>query len=115
MKKEDKIITFTKYNILHTQTYVFTCINIYIYIYTYTHIYTHIHTCIPVFLTQIISRRQKNADAKVASSISCRQKWNSCQQFLKNCIFPNIQLKGVVNRLPLFKNLSDHTNMFLMG
>ena len=23
--------------------------------------------------------------------------------------------KGVVNRLPPFKNLSDHTNMFLMG
>ena len=29
--------------------------------------------------------------------------------------FPNIQLKGVVNRLPLFKDLSDHTNMLLMG
>ena len=112
MKKEDKIITFTKYYILHTQTYVFTCINIYIYIYTNTHIYTHIHTCIPVFLTQIISCRQKNADTKVASSISRGQKWNSHQQFSKNCIFPNIQLKGVVNRLPLFKNVSDHTNMF---
>ena len=35
--------------------------------------------------------------------------------FQKNCIFPNVQLKGVVNRLPLFKNLSDHTNRFLMG
>ena len=68
-----------------------------------------------VFLTQIISRRQKNADAKVALSISRRQKWNSRRQFSKNCIFPNIQLKGVVNRLPPFKNLSDHTNMFLMG
>ena len=33
----------------------------------------------------------------------------------KNCIFPNIQLKGVVNRLPPFKNFSDHTNRFLMG
>ena len=43
------------------------------------------------FLTQIISRRQKNADANVASSISCRQKWNSHRQFSKNCIFPNIQ------------------------
>ena len=36
-------------------------------------------------------------------------------EFSKNCIFPNIQLKGVVNRLPPFKNLSDHTNKFLMG
>ena len=67
------------------------------------------------FLTQIISRWQKNADAKVASSISRWQKWNSRRQFSKNCIFPNIQFKGVVSRLPPFKNLSDHTNMFLMG
>ena len=43
------------------------------------------------FLTQIISRQQKNADANVASSISRRQKWNSHRQFSKNCIFPNIQ------------------------
>ena len=69
----------------------------------------------PVFLTQIISRQQKNANAKVALSISSQQKWNSHQQFSKNCIFPNIQLNGVVNRLPPFKNLSDHTNRFLMG
>ena len=68
-----------------------------------------------VFLTQIVSRRQKNADAKVPLSISRQQKWNSHGQFSKNCIFPNIHLKGVVNRLPSFKNLSDHTNMFLMG
>ena len=67
------------------------------------------------FLTQIISRRQKNADAKVVLSISSRQKWNSRRQFSKNYIFPNIQLKGVVNRLPPFKNLPDHTNKFLMG
>ena len=68
-----------------------------------------------VFLTQIISRRQKNADAKVASSISRRQKWNLRWQFSKNSIFPNIQLNGVVNRLLPFKNMSDHTNRFLMG
>ena len=73
------------------------------------------HLNIAVFLTQIISRRQKNADAKVALSISRRQTWNSRRQSSKNCIFPNIQLKDVVNRLPPFKNLSDHTNMFLMG
>ena len=30
-------------------------------------------------------------------------------------IFPNIQLKDVVNRLPPFKNLYDHTNSFLTG
>ena len=56
----------------------------------------------PVFLTQIISRQQKNADAKVALLISRRQKWNSHRQISKNCSFP----KGVVNRLPPFKNLS---------
>ena len=70
---------------------------------------------IPVFLTQIISCRQKNADAKVVLPISRQQKWNSHRQFSKNGIFPNIQLKGVVNRLPPFKNLSNHTNKFLMG
>ena len=53
-----------------------------------------------VFLTQVISRRQK---------------WNLRRQFSKNCIFPNIQLNGVVNRLPPFKNLSDHRNRLLMG
>ena len=67
--------------------------------------------CLAVFLTQIISRLQKNADAKVVLSISCLQKWNLRRQFSK--IFPNIQLKGVVNRLPPFKNLSDDTNKFL--
>ena len=65
-----------------------------------------------VFVTQIISRWQKNANAKVVSSISFRQKWNSRRQFPKKCIFPNIQL-NVVNRLPPFKNLYDHTNRFL--
>ena len=40
---------------------------------------------------------------------------NSCLQFSKNCIFSNIQLKGVVNWLPPFKNLSDHRSRFLMG
>ena len=54
----------------------------------------------PFFLTEIISRRQK---------------WNSRRQFSKNCILPNIQLNGVVNRLPSFKNLSDHTDTFLIG
>ena len=57
----------------------------------------------------------KNADAKVVLSILRRQKWNSRRQFSKNCIFPNIELKGVVNISPPFKNLSDHTNKFLMG
>ena len=65
-----------------------------------------------VFLTQIISHRQKNADAKVALSISRRQKWKSRRQFSKNRIFPNIQLKGVANKLLQFKNLFDHTNRF---
>ena len=34
--------------------------------------------------------------------------------FQKIVIFPNIQLKVVVNRLPPFNNLFDHTNRFLM-
>ena len=68
-----------------------------------------------VLLTQIISCRQKNFDAKVVQWISRRQKWNSRRQFSKSCIFANIQLKGVVNRLPPFKTLSGHTNRFLMG
>ena len=67
-----------------------------------------------VFLTQTISRRQKNADAKVLS-ISRRQKWNSRRQFSKNYIFPNIQLKVVVNKLAPIKNLSDYISKFLMG
>ena len=68
-----------------------------------------------VFLTQIISRQRKNACAKNALSISRRQKWNVRWQFSKSCIFPNIQLNSVVNRLPPFKNLFAHTNRFLMG
>ena len=35
--------------------------------------------------------------------------------FQKSFIFLNIQLKGVVNRLPPLKNLSDHANSLLMG
>ena len=61
-----------------------------------------------ILVTQIMSRRQKNADVKVLYSISRRQ-------FSKKFLFPNIQLKGVVNRLPPFKKLSDHTNRSLMG
>ena len=68
-----------------------------------------------VFITQIISRRQKNADAKVVLSISRRQKWNSRRQFSKNYFFPNIQLKVVVNKLAPIKNLSDYISKFLMG
>ena len=47
--------------------------------------------------------------------ISRWQKWNCLWQFFEKYIFPNIQLKGVLNRLPPFKNLFDHTNRFLMG
>ena len=69
---------------------------------------------IAVLLTQIISRRQKNTETKVELSISCRQNWNSRRQLPKNCVFPNIQLKEAVNGLPPLRNLSDHTNSFLM-
>ena len=84
------------------------------YTYTYISIYLSIYIHTSVFLTQIISRRQINANAKVALSISRRQKWNSRQQFSKKIIFPNIQLSSVVNRLTPFKILPDHTNRFLM-
>ena len=48
-----------------------------------------------VFLTQIISRRQKNADAEVALSISRRQKWNSRRQFsiFKKLYFTKYSIK----------------------
>ena len=62
-----------------------------------------------------ISHQQKIADVKVALSTSHWQKWNSRQQFSKNCIFPNVQLKGIVNRLLPFENLPDHGNKFLTG
>ena len=68
-----------------------------------------------VFLTQIISRQQKNADAKVIMDFMLA-KMEFASAIFKNCIFPNIQLKGAVNRLPPFtNNLSDHANRFLMG
>ena len=58
-----------------------------------------------VFLTQVILRWQKNADVEAIQSTSRRQKYKSSRQFSKNCIFLNIQLKGVENTLPPFKNL----------
>ena len=42
---------------------------------------------VSVFLIQIITRRQKNADAKVVQSISRRQKWNSIGNFQKIVFF----------------------------
>ena len=42
---------------------------------------------VSVSLIQIISRRQKNADAKVVQSISRRQKWNSIGNFQKIVFF----------------------------
>ena len=59
-----------------------------VYIIDLVAILTKLGMIIAIFLTQIISRQQK---------------WNSHRQFSKSCIFPNIQLKGVVNRLPPFK------------
>ena len=94
---------------------VYASYNIYTYISIYLSIYLSIYIHTLFFLTQIISRRQINADAKVALSISRRQKWNSHRQFSRKIIFPNIHLNAVVNRLTPFKKLSDHTNRFLMG
>ena len=63
------------------------------------------HSTCTAFLTQFISHRQKNADAKVVLSISHWQKWNSCWQFSKNCIFPNIQLKSVAKQITSIQKL----------
>ena len=61
--------------------------------------------------TESIRRLSKNR-SKVKKTTHVK---NHCLRAIpKNCIFPNIQLKGVVNRLPSFKNLPEHTNRFLM-
>ena len=60
-----------------------------------------VHT---VFLTQIISRIMYNRFHVGKNGIR-----------VGKCTFPNIQLKDVVNRLPPFKDLYDHTNRFLTG
>ena len=46
------------------------------------------------------------------------QKWKSCRQFSKKFIFPNIQLKGVANKLLQFKNLTvqiDFNEVMITG
>ena len=67
-----------------------------------------------VFLTQIISRRQKNADGKLYYRFHVGKNGTRVGSFQKIVILPNIKLKVAVNRLPPFNNLSDHTNRFLM-
>ena len=67
----------------------------------------------PVFLTQTISRRQKNAERCIKDFTSAKMEFASA--ISKKLYFSNIQLKGVVNRLSSFQNLSDHANRFLMG
>ena len=69
-----------------------------------------------LFATQIISR---NYLAKKCHWQSCIINFTMAKMVFalsisKSSIFPNIQLKGVVKRLPPFKYLSDHTNRFLM-
>ena len=49
-------------------------------------------------------------ESRIINFTSAKMKFASA--ILKKCIFANIQLKGVVNRLPLFQNLSNHTNRF---
>ena len=61
-----------------------------------------------VFLIQVILCWQKNANAEVVQSISHWQKWNLPQHFSKKCIFPNIQLKDVINTLHSIKNFKHH-------
>ena len=49
------------------------------------------------FLIQIISIRQKNADAKLLQWISHRQN-GICVGNFQKIVFPDIQFKGVLNR-----------------
>ena len=68
-----------------------------------------------VFLTQIISRRQKMSTQKLYNRFHVGKNGIRVGDFQKMVFFPNIQLKAVVNRLPLFQNLSDHTNRSSIG
>ena len=64
-----------------------------------------------VFLTQIISRQQKCWHEKcIIDFLAAKMEFATTK-----CIFPNIQLKDVVNRLPPSKNLYDHTSSFWTG
>ena len=63
-----------------------------------------------VFLTQIISRRPKKCWHESCITDFTSAKMEFASVIFKNYIFINMQLKGVVNRLPRIKNLSDHTN-----
>ena len=67
-----------------------------------------------VFLTHIISHWQKMPKRKLYNGFHVDKIGIRVSKFSKNCIFPNIQLKGVVNRLPPFKSMYDHMNKFLM-
>ena len=59
-----------------------------------------------VFLTQIISRWQKKMPM---------QNFEFTSAIFKKMYFFKYSIKYVVNRLPSFKNLYDHTNRFLKG
>ena len=68
-----------------------------------------------VFLTQIISRRQKMPMRNLYYRFHLGKNGIREGNFQKIVFFQIFNKKGVVNRLPRFKNLSDHTNKFLMG
>ena len=72
-------------------------------------------TQVSVFLTQIISCQQKMLMQKLHNGFHVSNNGIHVNKLSKNCIFPNIKLRGVVNRLSPFKKWSDHTNRFLMG
>ena len=75
---------------------------------------TFIHLAVAVFLTQIISNLQKNVDVESCIMDFMLGKMEFVSAIFKKLYFSKYS-KGVVNRLPPFKNLSDHTNRFLMG
>ena len=67
-----------------------------------------------VFLTQIISRRQKMPTRKLYNRFHVGKNEICVGNFQKD-IFSKYSIKYVGNRLPPFKNLSNHTNRFLKG
>ena len=74
----------------------------------------NLETSFSVFLTQLFHVGKKMPTRKFYNQFHVGKNEIRVGNFQK-IVFPNIQLKGVVNRLPPFKNLSDHKNRSLMG
>ena len=69
---------------------------------------------ITVFLTQIISCRQKKCRHKSCIIDFTLAKTEFTSAVFKKLYFSKYSIKGCCKQIPPFKNLSDHTNKFLM-